>query len=202
MRQRPCHVKAATDQGARRSALSSQAFRWTRVSRSCSSHRLCWLLGRGRVGRQHSTHKLPTPRTTPAQLVRVHPGEEQPRRASSIAGKHVEMRETCRSRLSTGKEAHITQSVTAARGCCQASDCQIKSPLDNSAGEIEELGSALELLRAVAEEGVRCKKIHPFGGAPELEQHDAPPVKLEQIYPVGRMQRIEPHGNTPTASAF
>ena len=112
------------------------------------------------------------------------------------------MRETYRSRISTGKEAHITQAVAAASRCCQVSHREIKFPLNHPSGEIEELSSARELLRAATEEGVRGKKIHPFGGAPELQQHDAPPVELEQIYPVGRMQRIEPHGNTPNRVGF
>ena len=112
------------------------------------------------------------------------------------------MRETRRSSLSIGKEAHIAQAMAAANWCCQASHGEIKFPLNHPPGEIEELSSALELLRAATEERVRCEEIRPFSGAAKLEQHDAPPVKLEQIYPVGRMQCIEPHGNTPTASAF
>jgi hypothetical protein len=160
------------------------------------------LLHHGSACRQYPTHKLPTSRTTPTQLIRVHPGEEQPRRAYIIAGKHVQMRETCRSRLSTGEEAHITQAVAAANRCCQASYGEIKFALYHPPSEIEELSSALELLRAATKVRVRCKEIHPFGGAPKLEQHDAPPVKLEQIHPVGRMQRIEPHGNTPLRVGF
>jgi hypothetical protein len=112
------------------------------------------------------------------------------------------MRETYRTRLSTSKEAHITQAVSARSRCCQASHCEIKFPLNHPPSEIEELSSALELLRAATEERLRCKEIHPFGGSPELEQHDAAPVEFEQIHPVGRRQRIEPHGNTPTAFGF
>ena len=170
--------------------------------RSCGTQLLCSLLRHGSLCRQHPIHKLPTPRTTPAQLVRVHPGEEQPRRVCTIAGKHVQMRATCRARISTGKEAHITQVVAAASRCGQVSHCEIEFPLNHPPGEIEELSSACELLRAATEQGVRRKQIHPFGGAPELQQHDAPPVELEQIYPIRRMQRIEPHGNTPSRVGF
>src|SRR5215469_6578270 len=107
------------------------------------------------------------------------------------------MRETDRSRISICKEAHITQAVAAASRCYQVPHREIKFPLNHPPREIEELSAARELLRTATEERMRCKKIHPFGGASELEQHDAPPVELEQIYPVSCMQRIEPHGNTP-----
>jgi hypothetical protein len=51
--------------------------------------------------------------------------------------------------------------------------------------------------------GIRIEEFDPVGGAPELEQNHTPPVKLEQIHPVARGQRIEPHGKTSeTASAF
>ena len=112
------------------------------------------------------------------------------------------MRKACCSSLSAGKEAHIAQGVATASRRCQASHGEIKFPLNHPPGEIEQLSSALELLQAATKERVRCIEIYPFGGAPELEQHDAPPVKLEQIYPVGRMQRIEPHGNTPNRVGF
>ena len=102
------------------------------------------------------------------------------------------MRETFRSRLSTGKETHIAQGVAAASRCCQVSYGEIKFPLNHPPGEIEELSSALELLRAATKERVRCIEIHPFGGAP----------KLEQIYPVSRMKRIQPHGSTPNRVGF
>jgi hypothetical protein len=107
------------------------------------------------------------------------------------------MRKACCSRLSSGKEAHIAQCVAVAGRCCQASDGEIKFPLNHLPCEIKELSSALKLLRAAMKERMRRKEIHPFGGAPELEQHDASPVKLEQIYPVGRMQRVKPHGKYP-----
>src|SRR5262249_10214973 len=119
------------------------------------------------------------------------------RRAYIVAAKHVQMRETYRSRISTGEEAHITQAVAAASRGYHVSHREIKFPFNHPPGEIEELRSALELLRAAAEERLRCEKIRPFGSAPKFQQHDAPPVKLEQIYPVSCMQRIEPHGNTP-----
>ena len=112
------------------------------------------------------------------------------------------MRETFRSRLSTGKETHIAQGVAAASRCCQVSYGEIKFPLPHPPGELEELSSALELLRAATEERVRCEEIRPFSGAAKLEQHDAPPVKLEQIYPVSRMKRIQPHGSTPNRVGF
>ena len=112
------------------------------------------------------------------------------------------MRETRRSSLSIGKEAHIAQAMAAANWCCQASHGEIKFPLNHPPGEIEELSSALELLRAATEERVRCEEIRPFSGAAKLEQHDAPPVKLEQIYPVSRMKRIQPHGSTPNRVGF
>ena len=78
------------------------------------------------------------------------------------------MRETFRSRLSTGKETHIAQGVAAASRCCQVSYGEIKFPLNDPPGDIEEFSSATELLRAATEDRVRCKKIRPFGGAPEL----------------------------------
>jgi hypothetical protein len=78
------------------------------------------------------------------------------------------MRETRRSSLSIGKEAHIAQAMAAANWCCQASHGEIKFPLNDPPGDIEEFSSATELLRAATEDRVRCKKIRPFGGAPEL----------------------------------
>jgi hypothetical protein len=64
------------------------------------------------------------------------------------------MRETYRSHISTGKEAHITQAVAAASRCYQVSHREIKFPFNPPPGEIEEFRSASELLRAAPEERV------------------------------------------------
>ena len=64
--------------------------------------------------------------------------------------------------------------------------------------------AALELPRAsgAAHECVRIEEFHPVSSAPELDEHHASRVELEQVHPVGGIERIEPHGTTPTASAF
>src|SRR6516162_9185291 len=80
------------------------------------------------------------------------------------------------------KKADVGQGVPAMRRRPHRPRGQVEFTHDHSACQLEELSTALELPRA-------------SGAAHEC-------VRIEEIHPVGRIERIEPHGTTPTASAF
>src|SRR6516165_6064738 len=102
------------------------------------------------------------------------------------------------------KKADVGQGVPAMRRRPHRPRGQVEFTHDHSACQLEQLSTALELPRAsgAAHECVRIEEIHPVSSASELDEHHASRVELEQIHPVGRIERIEPHGTTPTASAF